>query len=150
MGVGNREHDLLLARDYKPLTVFGALGLFLVLMCFIPGIIVILEFLRTGLIPRLPSAVLAVGLVLSGLVVAMVGLVLHTVARRFQELDLQLRNLGREVSEGHQEQRLDRPSTGGYHHHIFALSLLLRSHHQTFLSMTEQGSNDERPFRGRP
>jgi hypothetical protein len=90
-----------LARDYKPLTVFGAIGLILVATGFIPGIVVILEFLRTGLISRLPSAVLAVGLVLSGLVVAMVGLVLHTVARRFQELDLQLQSLGREVSDGH-------------------------------------------------
>jgi len=87
-----------LARDYKPLTVFGAFGLLFILLGFIPGTVVMLEFLRTGAVPRLPSAILAVGLVLSGLVVGMVGLVLHTVARRFQELDLQLRNLGREVS----------------------------------------------------
>jgi glycosyltransferase involved in cell wall biosynthesis len=94
-----------LARDYKPFTVFGTIGAFLILAGFVPGIIVILEFLRTGLVPRLPSAVLAVGLVLSGLVVAMVGLVLHTVARRFQELDLQLRNMGREISEAQPERR---------------------------------------------
>jgi hypothetical protein len=92
-----------LARDYKPFTIFGAIGLFLVATGLIPGTMVISEFLRTGLIPRLPSAVLAVGLVLSGLVVGMVGLVLHTVARRFQELDMQLRNLAREVSDGHPE-----------------------------------------------
>lgn len=88
-----------LARDYKPLTVFGAVGLVLVLFGFIPGTIVIVEFLRTGLILHLPSAVLAVGLVLSGIVVGMAGLVLHTIARRFQELDLQVRHLEREISE---------------------------------------------------
>jgi len=87
-----------LARDYKPLTMFGTVGLVLILSGFIPGIVVISEFLRTGLVPRLPSAVLAVGLVLSGLVVGMVGLVLHTVVRRFQELNLQLQHLEREVS----------------------------------------------------
>lgn len=92
-----------LARDYKPLTVFGAAGLLLVGVGFIPGTVVILEFMRTGLVPRLPSAVLAVGLVLSGLITGMVGLVLHTVARRFQELDLQVRFLEREVSDSYRE-----------------------------------------------
>lgn len=93
-----------LARDYKPLTVFGAIGLLLVATGIIPGTIVIVEFLRTGLVSRLPSAVLAVGLVLSGLVTGMAGLVLHTVVRRFQELDLQIRNLEREISDDRREQ----------------------------------------------
>jgi hypothetical protein len=88
-----------LARDYKPLTVFGIIGLILILGGFIPGTVVITEFLRTGMVPRLPSAVLSVGLVLSGLIVGMVGLVLHTVARRFQELDLEIQHLGRQISE---------------------------------------------------
>lgn len=84
-----------LARDYKPLTIFGVLGSLLVLSGFIPGVVVITEFLATGLVPRLPSALLAVGLVLSGLLVTMVGLILHTISRRFQELDLQLKHLQR-------------------------------------------------------
>ena len=92
-----------LARDYKPLTVFGTIGLLLIATGFIPGSVVILEFLRTGLISRLPSAVLAVGLVLSGLSTGMLGLVMHTVARRFQELDLQMRFLGREFSDTNRE-----------------------------------------------
>jgi glycosyltransferase involved in cell wall biosynthesis len=88
-----------LARDYKPFTVFGAIGLLLLGAGFVPGTVVILEFFRTGLVPRLPSTVLAVGLVLSGLVMGMAGLILHTLARRFQELDLQIRHLGRDMSE---------------------------------------------------
>ena len=86
-----------LARDYKPFTVFGSIGLLLMIAGFIPGTIVLVEFLHTGLVPRLPSAVLAVGLVVSGLVVALAGLILHTLARRFQELDLQMRLLGGEA-----------------------------------------------------
>jgi hypothetical protein len=84
---------LTLFRDYKPLTFFGSIGLFLVLIGLVPGTVVVVEFLRTGLVPRLPSAVLAVGLVLSGLLAMVVGIVLHTIARRFQELDYQLKIL---------------------------------------------------------
>jgi hypothetical protein len=85
-----------LARDYKPLTVFGGLGLLLVGCGFIPGTVVVLEFLRTGFVTRLPSAVLAVGLVLAGIVTGLVGIVLHSVARHFQELNVQLRLLEQE------------------------------------------------------
>src|SRR5207245_2892203 len=84
---------LTLFRDYKPLTFFGAIGLLLVLIGLIPGTVVVVEFIKTGLVPRLPSAVLAVGLVLSGLLTIAIGIVLHTIARRFQELDHQLRIL---------------------------------------------------------
>jgi glycosyltransferase involved in cell wall biosynthesis len=91
---------LTLFRDYKPLTFFGLIGLFLILLGFVPGTMVVVEFIRTGLVPRLPSAVLAVGLVLSGMLCMVVGLILHTIARRFQELDHQLKVLNREtVSE---------------------------------------------------
>jgi hypothetical protein len=92
-----------LARDYKPLTVFGTIGLLFVAASLVPGTIVVREFLRTGLISRLPSVVLAATLALSGLISGMVGLVLHTIARRFQELDLQMRVLGREVSDVNRE-----------------------------------------------
>ncbi len=77
-------------RDYKPLTAFGILGLFFIILGLIPGIIVINEFIKTGFISRMPSAILAVGLVLSGLIICFTGLVIHTISRRFQELDRQL------------------------------------------------------------
>jgi hypothetical protein len=98
---------LSLARDYKPLSVFGTIGLLLIAAGFVPGTMVVAEFLRTGLVQRLPSAVLAVGLVLSGLVVGLVGLVLHTVARRFQELDFQVKQLERGISETQQQNPFD-------------------------------------------
>lgn len=84
---------LALFRDYKPLTFFGSAGLLLIILGLIPGLIVIFEFIETGLVPRLPSAVLAVGLVLSGMLSITVGLILHTIVRRSQELDHQLRVL---------------------------------------------------------
>ena len=88
---------LALFRDYKPLTFFGALGLGLMLLGFIPGLVVVFEFFETGLVLRLPSAVLAVGLVLAGMLAITVGLVLHTIARRSQEFDYQLRVLADEL-----------------------------------------------------
>ena len=82
-----------LARDYKPLTSFGLCGLFLVACGAIPGILVIREFLSAGSILRIPSAIMAVGLVLAGVFVAFAGLVLHSITRHFQELDYQMQEL---------------------------------------------------------
>jgi glycosyltransferase involved in cell wall biosynthesis len=89
---------LALFRDYKPLTFFGGVGLGLIVAGFIPGTVVIVEFFQTGLVPRLPSAVLAVGLVLSGILLITAGLIVHTIVRRFQEFDHQFRVLKNEVT----------------------------------------------------
>jgi hypothetical protein len=89
---------LTLFRDYKPLTFFGAAGLALILAGFVPGIIVVLEFFETGLVPRLPSAVLAMGLVLSGMLLILAGLILHTITRRFQELEHRMSSLTDELA----------------------------------------------------
>ena len=82
-----------LFQDYRPLTFFGLIGGTLIVAGLIPGLIVIDEFLRTGLILKMPSAVLAVGLVLSGLLSIVLGLILTTISRRFQEIEYQFRML---------------------------------------------------------
>jgi glycosyltransferase involved in cell wall biosynthesis len=87
---------LSLFRDYKPLTFFGALGLVLIGASLVPGLVVIFEFIETGLVPRLPSAVLAVGLALAGMLSITIGLILHSIARRSQELATQLEMLREE------------------------------------------------------
>jgi hypothetical protein len=84
---------LSLFRDYKPLTFFGAVGLTLIASGFVPGLVVVFEFVETGFIRHLPSAILAIGLVISGMLLVIVGLILHTIARRFQELNHHLRLL---------------------------------------------------------
>jgi glycosyltransferase involved in cell wall biosynthesis len=89
---------LALFRDYKPLTFFGSLGLAFIAAALIPGTLVIVEFLQTGLVPRLPSAVLAVGLTLCGVLLILAGLIVHTIVRRFQELDHGMRVTAREVA----------------------------------------------------
>jgi len=94
-----------LARDYKPLTVFGSIGLLFLAASLIPGTNLVGEFLRTGAISRVPSVILTAALALSGLISGMVGLVLHTIARRFQELDLQMRVLGRKLPDADWDKR---------------------------------------------
>ena len=81
---------LALFRDYKPLSFFGGLGLLAVGLGLIPGVNVVYQFMATGKIAHLPSAVLALGLVLSGLILGVVGIILHVIAQRFRELDFQL------------------------------------------------------------
>lgn len=87
-----------LSRDYKPLTFFGAIGLALVALGCVPGGVVIVEFIRNGVVTRLPSAILAVGVILSGFLSVTVGIVLHTITRRFQELDHQLEFIVRMIA----------------------------------------------------
>lgn len=88
-----------LFRDYKPLTAFSSVGLFLIFCGFIPGSIVIHEYILTKIVSRVPLAILSTGLVLSGLLVSFVGLILHTISRRFQELDCQLQNIAEGIQD---------------------------------------------------
>ncbi len=90
---------LTLFRDYKPLTFFGSAGLVLIAGGLIPGVVVILEFMRTGLVLRMPLSILSVGLVLSGMLAVTVGIILHTVNRRFQELEFLLKLLATRSKE---------------------------------------------------
>ncbi len=84
-----------LVRDYKPLTFFGTIGAILMLSGLIPGLAVLREFLQTGLILHLPSAVLTAGLMFSGMASIFMGIVLHTINRRFQELEHYIKLLQR-------------------------------------------------------
>jgi len=88
-----------LLRDYKPLTAFGLVGLFFFGCGLVPGFVVIREFLATGYIDRIPSAILAVGFILSGFLMFFVGVLLHAIARRFQELDYQMRHFMERVEQ---------------------------------------------------
>ncbi|MEW6336710.1 MAG: glycosyltransferase [Acidobacteriota bacterium] len=84
---------LSLFRDYKPLTFFGGLGLVLALAGAVPGAGLFLDYARTGAPPPLAHALTCAGLFGAGIVLALVGLVLHAIARRFQELEVSLERL---------------------------------------------------------
>lgn len=76
-----------LLRDYKPLTFFGSLGLLFIGTGLIPGLIAVIDFVETGLVSRFPSAILSVGMILTGLLSFTIGLILHTLNRRFREME---------------------------------------------------------------
>lgn len=75
----------MLYKNLRPLQFFGILALFMALLSLGFGVPVILEWLKTGLVPRLPTAILAsaVGVLAALLFVA--GLVLNGVARSYRE-----------------------------------------------------------------
>lgn len=78
---------LALFRDYKPLTFFGTTGLTLMLIALVPGGLTAFEFLRTGVVTNISWGLLAVGIGLTGMIISIAGFILHTIVRRFQEIE---------------------------------------------------------------
>lgn len=69
----------------RPLAFFGSIGLVLALASLGLMTPLVIEYMETGLVPRLPTALLATGVMLTGLLSAMVGLILDTVTRGRRE-----------------------------------------------------------------
>jgi glycosyltransferase involved in cell wall biosynthesis len=76
-----------LFRDYKPLTFFGSLGLTIVMLGLIPAAKLVLTPAQEWLTAQIPNVLISFSLILIGMLFIAVGLVLHTVNRRFQEME---------------------------------------------------------------
>ncbi len=76
---------VILVKEERPLQFFSCCGLLLLLLGIGLGVPVVLEFLASGLVPRLPTAVLATGLVLLSFLSFAAGLILDSVARGRKE-----------------------------------------------------------------
>jgi glycosyltransferase involved in cell wall biosynthesis len=76
---------LKLVKDERPLQFFSIAGMVLLAGGIALGLPVIIEYFRTGLVPRLPTAVLATGLVLLSFLSCAAGLILDSVARGRKE-----------------------------------------------------------------
>ena len=74
-----------LVKQERPLAFFSWSGIALMLTGLASGLPVVLEYWRTGLVPRLPSAVLAMGLVMLAFLSFTCGLILDSVARGRRE-----------------------------------------------------------------
>ena len=70
-----------LFKDYRPLALFSWMALLLCVLGLVAGVPVIWEFAQTGLVPKLPSALLAVALVFVGVLSFSCGLILDTVVK---------------------------------------------------------------------
>ncbi|HEX8662553.1 MAG TPA: glycosyltransferase family 2 protein [Beijerinckiaceae bacterium] len=75
-----------LVKDERPLQFFGLAGLFMVLVAIVLGAPVVVAYLETGLVLRLPTAILSVGLVILGVLSFLAGLILDMVTRTRQEM----------------------------------------------------------------
>ena len=72
-------------KDYKPLTFFTILSiLFFVFSVFI-GLPVILEFVETSFVSKIPSAILSVGLMLISILSLFSGFILDTIVKQHRE-----------------------------------------------------------------
>lgn len=72
-------------KDYKPMHFFGIIALILFVLGLAVGIPVISEFVKTQYITKIPSAVLATGLIMVGVIVGQCGIILHTIVKQHKE-----------------------------------------------------------------
>lgn len=78
-------------KDFKPRQFFWMVSILFVLLGLLVGIPVIVEFIRTGYITKMPSAVLATGIMILAVIIAQCGVILDTVVKQHREkYELQL------------------------------------------------------------
>jgi glycosyltransferase involved in cell wall biosynthesis len=70
-----------LMRRERPLIFFSSIFAFFALFSFTIGIPVVIEYFQTGLVPRLPTAVLVTGMMMLAFLSLFTGLILDTVTR---------------------------------------------------------------------
>ena len=75
-----------LIKDERPLLFFGLWGLAFVVSGVVLSVPLLVTYLETGLVPRLPTAILSASLVTLGVLSLFTGLVLDVVTRTRQEL----------------------------------------------------------------
>ena len=70
-----------LLKDNRPLAFFGTLSALSFVAAIVIGVPIVVDFSQTGLVEKLPSAILATGLVLVSLVALALGLILDSLTR---------------------------------------------------------------------
>jgi glycosyltransferase involved in cell wall biosynthesis len=75
-----------LIRHERPMLFYGLVGALLAIFGVLIGLPVVVEFFETGLVPRLPTAVLALGIIILAFLSWMIGLILDGVLKARREL----------------------------------------------------------------
>lgn len=73
-------------KDYKPLKFFSIIAFIILLLGLIIGMPVIIEFVQTRYVSKVPSAILAMGLVMLAFIIEQCGIILHTTVKKNREL----------------------------------------------------------------
>ena len=77
---------IVLVKEERPMQFFSLFAALLVLVAILLIIPIVVEFLHTGLVPRLPTAVLSMGLMILSFLSLSCGLILDTVTRGRREM----------------------------------------------------------------
>jgi uncharacterized membrane protein (DUF485 family) len=72
-------------KDYKPLSFFSLLSFIFFTLSIIIGLPVITEFLDTSIVTKIPSAILAVGIMLISILALFSGFILDTIVKQHRE-----------------------------------------------------------------
>jgi len=72
-------------KDYRPLAFFSAVALLFFVLALLAGLPVIVEFVKTAYITKVPSAILAVGLMLISIMSLFIGFMLDTIVKQHRE-----------------------------------------------------------------
>lgn len=75
-----------LFRTERPVQFFGGIAVILTIVAAILGVPLLITFLDSGLVPRIPTAILSTGLVMLAALSLMAGLILDTVTRGRREI----------------------------------------------------------------
>ena len=75
-----------LYRVERPVLFFGMIGAFLLGFAFVLAIPLVLTYLETGLVPRVPTAILVTGMTIVAVLCVFAGLILDTVTRGRREV----------------------------------------------------------------
>jgi glycosyltransferase involved in cell wall biosynthesis len=77
---------VLLMKEFRPALFFGSIAIVLILMSVGLALPIFIEFLHTGKVPRLPTAVLATGIMILAFLLMTAGLILDSLARMRSEM----------------------------------------------------------------
>lgn len=72
-------------KDFKPRQFFWVIALIFVILGCLVGVPVIVEFAKTGYITKMPSAVLATGIMIFAMIIAQCGVILDTEVKHYRE-----------------------------------------------------------------
>lgn len=72
-------------KNYKPLQFFTIIAMILIVIGLVIGTPVIVEFIQTHYITKVPSAILATGIITLAVIIGQCGVILHTVVKNHKE-----------------------------------------------------------------
>lgn len=84
---------LSLFRDFRPLLFFGSIAAALFAAGFILGASIFIEWLRTGLVMKIPSAILSALLIMTGIQLASAGMSMDMMKNKMRDLTYEIKKL---------------------------------------------------------